>query len=149
MPLSGIFSSSPSPPLVILPAAAWFPQWRQRFRFLSTSISFPQLYHHCLCTVLISDWHVCSRELSREEGSINTFFEKYLFDIARHVRTTFFNGRIHFGNALRYVLGEVVQKEPADVEECLWHVGTEGLILEIKESLRERIKKMCTHIWVA
>ena len=83
------------------------------------------------------------------KGQSTLSLKKYLFDIARHVRTTFFNGRIHFGNAWRYVLGEVVQKEPADVEECLWHVGTEGLILEIKESLKERIKNMFTHIWVA
>lgn len=49
-----------------------------------------------------------------------------------NVRSAFSTVRIHFRNAWWYVLGEVVQQEPADVEECLWHVGTEGLILEIK-----------------
>lgn len=44
----------------------------------------------------------------------------------------FSNGRIHFRNALRNVLGEVVQEESADVEERLWHVGTERLILKIQ-----------------
>ena len=56
-----------------------------------------------------------------------------MLDIFCYVRTTFSNGRIHFRNAWRYVLGEVVQEKPADVEERLWHVGTEGLILERRE----------------
>lgn len=43
-----------------------------------------------------------------------------------------FNGRIHFRDAWRRVLGEVVQEESADVEERLWHVGAERLVLEIK-----------------
>ena len=49
-----------------------------------------------------------------------------------NVRTTFSRGRIHFRNAWWYVFGEVVQEEPADVEQRLWHVGTEGFILWTK-----------------
>lgn len=40
------------------------------------------------------------------------------------------NGRIHFRNSWWYFLVEVVQEESADVEKGLWHVGTEGFILE-------------------
>lgn len=50
-------------------------------------------------------------------------------------RFDFSNGRIHFRNARWYFLVEVVEEESADVEKCLWHVGTEGLILgETKSS---------------
>lgn len=34
----------------------------------------------------------------------------------------FSNGRIHFRNAWWYFFVEVVEKESADVEKCLWHV---------------------------
>lgn len=54
-------------------------------------------------------------------------------------RTTFSNGRIHFRDARRNVLGQVVQEEPADVEERLRHVGAEGLVLESKNSPKEGI----------
>lgn len=50
----------------------------------------------------------------------------------------FASWRIHFRNAWRYFLVEVVQKESADVEKGLWHVGTEGLILE-KQSHKRSI----------
>lgn len=41
---------------------------------------------------------------------------------------------------MRNVLGEVVQEESADVEESLWHVGTERLILKIQMVKNERWK---------
>lgn len=52
----------------------------------------------------------------------------------------FSNGRIHFRNAWWYFLVEVVEEESADVEKCLWHVGTEGLILEKQSQKRSNVK---------
>lgn len=42
-------------------------------------------------------------------------------------------GRIHFRNAGWFVPGEVVQEEPADVEQRLGHVGAEGFNLRQKQ----------------
>ena len=61
------------------------------------------------CSTVLCWKHICSIS--------NTVFELH-----SHY------GRIHFRDASWFVLGEVVQEEPADVEERLWHVGAEGLI---------------------
>jgi len=99
-------SSSSSSTLFFLSAAAWFPHWRSTLLFSTPPP--PTHYHHRLCPHAV-------------------FFKKIK---NTKKRTTFSNGRIHLINASRFVRDDVVQEESADVEERLWHVGTEGLILE-------------------
>lgn len=117
--LSGSIASA------VAPTRVFFPKCLSLFHHFIISVSarldlrlpclllrvFPQRKG---CTVLYSK-NICSQIDTLCNGS-----------------TTSSNGRIHFGNAWWFVLGEVVQEEPADVEERLWHVGAEGLILKMK-----------------
>lgn len=136
--LAGILSSSPSSPLLFLSAAAWFPPWRQHFRFLFTSIFFPPLYHNCLCQSWFQIGMFGLENFPRVEGPHNTLLWKYFAWYVAQVSLS--NGRIHFRNAWWYVLGQIVQEESADVEESLWHMGTERLILKIQTNKNEKLQ---------
>lgn len=128
--------------LLLLPIITpfYFSQQQHGFRSGANSpvlFLLLSLFHHFIITVSASlDFRLACLFLRVfQRGRAPQYFlpKNNCLIFFRYVRrTTFSNGRIHFRNAWRYVLGEVVQKEPADVEERLWHVGTEGLILEIK-----------------
>lgn len=109
VPLAGIVFSSPSSPLLFLTAAAWFLQWRQRFHF---SLYF-SLFHHFIITISASlDFRLACSVLRVFQGgwgpTIFLYSKKYLLDILCYAKSTFSNGRIHFRNAWRYFLGEVI-----------------------------------------
>lgn len=103
------------------------------------------LFHHFIITISASlDFRLACLVLRVFQGgrgpTILLYSKKYLLDILCYAKSTFSNGRIHFRNAWRYFLGEVIEEESADVEESLWHVGTERLILKKQTVKNERWK---------
>lgn len=85
----------------------------------------------------ISQWSQLTSTLSTLQTNSALIYDtqERLTETLQKFKSVCSDWRIHFGDAHRNVFGQVVEEKAWDVEENLWHVGTEGLWLKTQTQI--------------